>query len=190
MNYLDVYTKSFNISCYSVQSNNTQYDYVMDILKSYYKPDDTFSIIDIGSGRGQLISIIRNTFVNSKITSVDLHKFHPYEVNTFISCDLSNENDRNKIIGTYDVVVSTDVFEHLDKSFINDVIKMCSRLSTVCIFAIANHSDIINNIELHTIQEPQSYWNALLEQYFTIENLTIMHNDRLYAYKCNTKEFK
>ena len=185
MNYLDVYTNSFNTSSYSA-SHHVQYDYVIDVLKSRYQPDSVFSIIDIGSGRGQLIALIRSTFKNSVITSVDLHKFHPYEVNTFITCDLSNNNDRNKITGTYDVVVSTDVFEHLDKSFINDIITMCSRLSNTCIFAIANHSDIINGIELHTIQEPHTYWNALLEPYFTIQEIIIMHDNQLYLYNCIT----
>jgi len=183
MNYLDVYTKSFNTPTYSA-SHHVQYDYVIDALKLRYQPDSVFSIIDIGSGRGQLIALIRATFKNSVITSVDLHKFHPYDVNMFIACDLSNDADRNKITDKYDVLVSTDVFEHLDKSFINDIVVMCSRLSDTCIFAIANHSDIINGIELHTIQEPHEYWNALLEPYFTIQDITIMYNNQLYLYKC------
>lgn len=189
MNYLDVYTKSFNTLTYSA-SHHIQYDYVINILKSLYKPDDVFSVIDIGSGRGQLILLIKSTFKNCNITSVDLQKFHPYEVNTFIACDLSNNDDRNKITGVYDIVVSTDVFEHLDKSFINDIIKMCSGLSTISIFAIANHSDIINNIELHTIQEPHTYWNKLIEPYFRIEECKIMFDNQLYLYKCITHELK
>jgi 2-polyprenyl-3-methyl-5-hydroxy-6-metoxy-1,4-benzoquinol methylase len=183
MNYLNIYTQSFNDATYS-NSHHIQYDYVIDILKLKYKQNDTFSIIDIGSGRGQLISLIKNNFVNCNITSVDLKKFHPYEVNTFIPCDLSNSIDRNNLIGIYDVLVSTDVFEHLDKSFIQQVIQTCSKLSKFCIFAIANHSDILNGIELHTIQEPYSYWNMLLEQYFIIKEFKIVYGDRLYLYSC------
>jgi hypothetical protein len=80
----------------------------------------------------------------------------------------------------------TDVFEHLDKSFIEDVILVCSKLSKMCIFAIANHSDIIENIELHTIQENDTYWDNKLKKNFEIKKKSIHCNGRLYFYVCES----
>ena len=56
-----------------------------------------------------------------------------------------------------------------------------------CIFAIANHSDIINNIELHTIQEDDLWWDKYLLKYFDLEKKEIHYDGRLYMYVCNSK---
>ena len=122
-------------------------------------------MIDIGSGRGHLIKLLNKNIPNLLITSVDLKKFHSYEVHNFIECDLSNKVDRENLLkDKYDVLVCTDVFEHLDKSFIEDVIDMCSKLSLNCVFGIANHSDVWNGIELHTIQENDSWWDSIINK--------------------------
>ena len=186
MNYLDIYEKSFNVTDYS-NEYHFQYSYMLDILQKKYNSNDQFSVIDIGSGRGQLIKLIMTNFPNSKITSVDLKKFHKYDIHEFISCDLSKAADRDNVTGNYDVLLSTDVFEHLDKTFINDVINMCSRLSSTCLFAIANHSDILNGIELHTIQESMEWWNNVLSSSFKIDICESHSTNRLYTFQCSRK---
>lgn len=185
MNYLDIYQKSFDTPDYS-NSEHYQYYHVLSILQNKYDKNDTFSVIDIGSGRGQLISAISMHFPNSVITSVDLKKFHNCNVNEFITCDLSKESDRDKIQGKYDILICTDVFEHLDKCFIQDVIYLCARLSSTCILAIANHSDIINGIELHTIQECSDWWDVLIKKYFNIDKYDMFYQNRLYIYECSS----
>lgn len=144
-------------------------------------------MIDIGSGRGQLIKLIKEKCNNINITSSDIDKFNNIDVN-FIKYDLSSDNDRKCLLkDNYDILTCTDVFEHLDKSFIDDTISLCSKLSKICIFAIANHSDIINNIELHTIQENDLWWDEYLKKYFYVEKKEINYNGRLYMYVCISK---
>lgn len=183
MNYTQVYTNAFNTDCYSNQ-HHIQYDYVINRLKLHFTADSRFNIIDIGSGRGQLISLIKESFNNANITSVDLNRFHSKDVNTFIKCDLSNSNERSALLeNKYDVVVSTDVLEHLDLSFIENVIEVFSKLASISILAIANHSDIINGVELHTIQKGKLWWNELLGKYFKVDECLEKYDGRLFLYE-------
>lgn len=187
MDFLRVYSDAFNDATYS-NDHHIQYDFALDeITKIISNKTDFFSLIDIGSGRGQLISSVKQTFINANITSVDVNKFNDIDVN-FIKCDLSIEDNRNNLTcAKYDILSCTDVFEHLDKSFIEDVVRICSKLSSTVILAIANHSDIINNIELHTIQENDLWWDSQLIKYFDIEQKQIHYDGRLYMYVCKTK---
>jgi len=124
---------------------------------------------------------------NAILTSVDLKKFHDENAD-FIECDLSSSRDRTKLTEQkYDVLCCTDVFEHLDKTFIDDVIQMCSLLSPKCVLCIANHSDILNGVELHTIQENDSWWEQRLRKHFIIERKEIKYNGKLYMYLCTSK---
>ena len=186
MDYLKVYTDCFNDLKYS-NEHHIQYDFVVNNIVNLYNSESIFSLIDIGSGRGQLINLIKKNFTNSNITSADLDKFNDISVN-FKKCNLELHQDRvNMLTSKYDILTCTDVFEHLDKSFIDDAMIMCSKLSKKCIFAIANHSDIINNVELHTIQENDLWWDDKLSKYFSIEKKEIKYNGILYMYVCKSK---
>lgn len=183
MDYINVYKNAFSTPSYS-NDHHIQYDYVINYLKTQFTSDSTFNIVDIGSGRGQLISLIKELFNNAKITSVDLDKFHFKDVNNFIKCDLSNPNDRIALLNNkYDILVSTDILEHLDISFIDNVIEVFSKMANISILAVANHSDIINGVELHTIQKGKLWWNNLIGKYFNINECLEKYNGRLFLYK-------
>ncbi|NBR60034.1 MAG: class I SAM-dependent methyltransferase [Actinobacteria bacterium] len=185
MDYKKIYENTFNLDWYSVE-HHIQYDYIINAVKNLNL--DNNNIIDIGSGRGHLLKqLLENNIHNLEITSVDLKKFHNHNNIKFIECDLSKSSDRNKLLeNEYDILICSDVFEHLDKSFIEDVIIMCSKLSKTCIFSIANHSDIINGVELHTIQEKDSWWENIITKYFQINKKDIYYNGILYMYICTS----
>ena len=186
MDYKKVYETTFAIPQYS-SDHHIQYDYILNAIQKVELHSN--KLIDIGSGRGHLINILNNSNIpNLSITSVDLKQFHNYDIDSFIRCDLSKQDDREKLLNnTYDILVCTDVFEHLDKRFIEDVVVMCAKLSKKCIFGIANHSDIWNGVELHTIQENDMWWDNLLKKYFIIDKKDTMFNNRLYMYICTSK---
>jgi len=137
-----------------------------------------------------LISLLKTNILKpSQITSVDLKKFHNEDVYSFIQADLSNENDRKIIYSKkYDILTCTDVFEHLDKNFIEEVIKMCSKTSKICILCIASHTDFRNGIELHTIIENDIWWEELLLKYFNIKHKETKYDNMLFEYVCISKE--
>jgi 2-polyprenyl-3-methyl-5-hydroxy-6-metoxy-1,4-benzoquinol methylase len=187
MDYNSVYAMAFSQQIYSNQ-HHIQYDYVIEKIKGIYNPDDVFELIDVGSGRGQFITLLQQKFKNVKITSVDLKKNHNISV-PFIACDLSKHDDRMNLLNKkYDILVCTDVLEHLDKSFINEVIVTFSKLSNIAILAIANHSDILNGIELHTIQENNIWWENILLKVYNIKEYDTKYNNTLMLYVTNTIE--
>jgi len=67
---------------------------------------------------------------------------------------------------------------------INNILKKISEKCEIAIFTIANHSDIINGVELHLIQKDEKFWTEILSQHFKIKNLEIAYNNRLYLITC------
>ena len=187
MDYLDVYKGCFNNPQYS-NEHHIQYDYVIRQINTTLS-ETPKKVIDVGSGRGQLIALIQMNFPDVEITSVDLEKFHKRDVSRFIQCDLSNpvSRDQLKKSGPYDLVTCTDVFEHLNESFMEDVISTLATLAPNAIYAVANHSDVINGIELHTIQRDHLWWSALFEKYYTILDFTSDYGGRLYQFSLKRK---
>jgi hypothetical protein len=183
MNYLEVYKKCFSLDNYS-NDEHIQYDYVINNIKNLNLENN--NIIEIGSGNGQNLSKILNekdNLKNLKLTSVDLHNFHNIPVDNFFTCNLSIESERNKLLeNKYDILICTDVYEHLDKSFIESVVEICSKISKYSILSIANHSEIWNGLELHTIQENDIWWENILNKYFTILQKEVHYKGRLYMY--------
>ena len=192
MNYLDIYTNSFSNPAYSKDGYiDPKNKYIIDCIRD----EHVNNIIDISSGRGALVKLIKVIFPDIKILSTDLKKFHEENVD-FIKLDLSIVEDRNKLIDNeiYDLLTCMDVLEHLDKSFIDDVLYMISNISKTVILTIANHSDIFDGVELHTIQEDYTYWGPLLSKYFDTvyyeEKYFINGKPKLYLLKLKTKNFK
>lgn len=164
MDYLKVYSKLFGGGYNKYGSNEISGPYTIDFIKR----TNTKKIIDISTGRGTLPNLISKEIPDVNITCTDLEKFNnlPYG---FIKVDLSKDDDLKKIESNgYDLLTCLDVLEHLDKSFIENVLKHFARISKNVILTIANHSDIQNNVELHTIIEDMSYWGPLIEKYFEI----------------------
>jgi hypothetical protein len=61
---------------------------------------------------------------------------------------------------------------------------MLSKLATHSILAIANHSDIWNGIELHTLQRDYVWWSNLIEKYNVIQKSQNLYNNLLYEFDC------
>lgn len=189
MDYKKVYDGAFSVPSYS-NDEHIQYKYVQDNIMQLNLPSN--KIIEIGSGRGQNLQkcISNKSQINQlSLTSVDLNNYHNISVDKFIKGDLSKPDDRLEILnsGKYDILICTDVFEHLDKNFIESVIELCAKLAKYAIIAIANHSDVQNGIELHTIQEPDTWWDDLLIKHFTIIDKQKKYSNRLYMYKLVSK---
>lgn len=182
-----VYSSLFSDDVYSAE-DHIQYHYTLLKIHELGFSSD-FTLLDVSSGRGHLISQVKKLYPGTKITSCDLKRYHNVEVYKFIECDLSISSNRENLLsaGCYDVLVCTDVLEHLEKSYVADVIEMFSKLSNYVILAIANHSDVWNGHELHLIQEGNGYWDELINPYFITIHKQNTYNDRLMLYVLKKK---
>lgn len=133
--------------------------------------------------------MIHTEFPNVKITSVDLDNFHNLDIiNDFKYCDITSNEDRNKLLNKkYDCLINLDFLEHIEKKYIDDIIKLFSDLSSYCIIAVANHSDIFDGVELHLIQENNNWWKSKIEQQFNITYYKNNNRDTLYFYEVKQK---
>jgi len=185
--YGNIFNNNENYASHSY--GEFRYRTVIDFING--SPTKINNILDVGSGRGTVIKLIQKTFDDLDIHSCDLVNFHNIENIPFFTIDLSNKN--TFVYNTvYDVISCLDVMEHLDKSFVEDVILYFSKISKNTILTVANHSDAINGVELHTIQEDSSYWTPTIKKYFTIKQIEpryIVYGDkpRLYIYWCESK---
>jgi trans-aconitate methyltransferase len=186
MDYLDIYTGAFSNDTYS-SDHHVQYDWVIDKLKSKFLKYDIFTIIDVGSGRGHMLKLLHDHFPNAIITSVDLKNFHNLEfVKYFQNCDITSAADRNKLLlKNYDVLINLDFLEHIEEKYIEDILDTFNKLSSYCIIAVANHSDILDGIELHLIQQNNKWWQSKLEKVFNISYIKQNEKNTLYFYEAN-----
>jgi hypothetical protein len=94
---------------------------------------------------------------------------------------------RKGVKNKYDVLINLDFLEHIEEKYIDNILTTFRDLSPYCIIAIANHSDIQNDIELHLIQQNNDWWKSKLEDKFNITYYRDNDKDTLYMYEVNSK---
>jgi len=177
--YKNIYERCFNDKNYNVH-DNTEFRY-QEVI-NFLDRNDFNSLIDIGSGRGQLISIISENNYKLKITSCDITKFHSLDI-PFIELNLCEEDSLDKLRDKrFELLTCLDVLEHLEKNCTHNVIKFFSEISDYCILSIANHSDIQHGVELHLTQENSDYWSVLIENFFDILDMKTLYDNKLYVF--------
>lgn len=167
MDYLNTYSQLFAKGYNKFGSNKLNIEHTLNFIKT----NPVENMIDISSGAGVLVKIISEQHPKIKITCTDLSNFNNLNFN-FIELDLSKEKDFEKIVNNkYDLLTCLDVLEHLEKNMIPYVLENFSKISNNVILSIANHSDIQNDVELHTIIENLEYWIPEIEKFFSIVEL-------------------
>ena len=126
MDYKETYKNLFGTNDYSIHQE-TEYRY--QLVLNYLKNNNVKTLVDISSGRGVMLQLIKREFPNVKIISTDLERFHEVEVEEFREVDLSDKSTQFTTPTKYDLLTCLDVLEHLDKSFINNVFKWFSEVS-------------------------------------------------------------
>lgn len=181
INYLKLYTDTFIHAEYN-SSDSLSYSFLSSSVKHLKDTDNEVkSILDIGSGRGNVITTLLEHFPMNIITSADLKKFHDYTCN-FIELDLSKDFNLAK----YDLITCLDVMEHLEENLVDRVFKSISEASKFQVFSIANHKDAPYEIDLHLTIQDCDWWTNKLEKYFEIIDVKSIY-DCLYGFVSKTK---
>lgn len=182
--YLRIYDGVFSNEGYNRHPpSEPRFVYVMQALKKTH----INSLIDIGTGRGTLLDIILKQYPHIALTAVDLNNYPHLKHVPHINADITKIEDRKRITGQYDILTCLDCLEHVEEEHITDILNMFLSLSNRFIFSIANHSDVINGVELHKIQKPFTYWMDRISEFFDITFFEAVYNGRLYLYECKRK---
>jgi len=184
MNYLKTYNKLFNTYGYN---NHTHREPRFLFTIHHLKKFNLKSLIDIGTGSGDMLEVIQKLFPNADLTAVDLNNYHNLDRVTHINADLTIKSDREKLTGRYNVLTCLDCLEHFEEPHIQDILGTFALLSDTFLFSIANHSDMIDGVELHLTQKPSIWWSNRLSEFFEITYFESLYNDTLYLYKCKRK---
>jgi glycosyltransferase involved in cell wall biosynthesis len=185
IDYKGIYESSFKDDYYNHHPDD---EYRFQLVKNYVIENQIKRVIDIGSGRGNVIKILQDLDPEIEITSTDLLKFHNFECK-FHELNLCDPATYIKGV-KFELLVCLDVLEHIQKEWMEDVFNFFSTISTNLILTVANHSDIKDGVELHLIQEDMGYWKPMLEKFFQIEYFNTKYDGRLYLLVLKNKNIK
>lgn len=157
--YREVYDKT-----YSEIKNYNFHNLVKDIYVDIYAAYVDGKILDAGCGEGiHLKRMLKNGHdaFGIELSSVCCEKYLadvPHE-----NIDILNFAKKGKY---FDGLICMDVLEHIPYENIDDIIISLSRMAKSAFFGIANHSDVLNGVELHLIQQDSSWWIEILKKYY------------------------
>ena len=82
-------------------------------------------------------------------------------------------HDNNDIINfsrsttiKFNGILCMDVLEHIPYEDIDETIDSLKNISNIAMYGIANHSDILNGVELHIIQQDYNWWLRKLKLFY------------------------
>jgi len=181
MKYEEIYSDVFKNKRSYNSNNSLSYQKSIEFLTEIEKENTIDSIIDIGSGKGNLLKRLPR---DKEIFSYDLDCFYDKNSLKYVSFQKLNLSQKEQLqsIKEADFLFCLDVLEHLEEEHIGSILKVFSEKANFCFFAIANHSDIVRGVELHLIQEDQVYWNKKINKYFKIISFETLYDNRLMLY--------
>ena len=116
----------------------------------YFKPR---KVLDVGCGHGFLVKELLN--LNIEATGIDFSEYAGTEIpNNFIKADAKHLPFNDKI---FDVVISSDFFEHLEEKDIDKVYSEMKRVGENVIALIS-----FKKSESHLTVKPREWWENKL----------------------------
>jgi len=184
MDFKKVYTRIFssvgNYCCDGIDLSEPKHDWLVNIA-STYKPT---SVVDIGSGKGTMLSFFKDT--NVDILAADLSNFLKFDF-PFKEINLMEELILDK---QYDLLICCDVIEHLPLPKSVEVLSKIKPYGKLFFIGIANHSDRHSDpegLELHLTQENKQFWDKEISSLFKIIKSDSFRQDQLFLYLLESK---
>ncbi|MFN3880266.1 MAG: methyltransferase domain-containing protein [Nitrincola lacisaponensis] len=143
------------------------YDYIKSIL-SFLKPKN---FIDFGCGKGVLADTLSKDF------SIHSFKYDP-----------AIPKFANTPTGEFDVLINTDVLEHIPETDLDSVINHMRSLSSIAIIVVhlALSQEILPNGEnAHCTIKSPSEWKVLLSNYYSNVSNIIHHHPKRTIFVCS-----
>lgn len=176
---------------YASVENYNFYDEIKNAYVDAFAKSIKGGILDAGCGEGiHLKRLLREGYdvFGIEISEVCCKKFlqdAPHE-----NTDIITYSGRGV---KYSGLICMDVLEHVDPLQIGETVKALSLLAPKAFFGIANHSDVVDGIELHLITEDSRWWINLLTKYYkrchVISELAYQADNKIFfMIYCDTSE--
>ena len=121
--------------------------------EKYIKKYNPESVIDYGCGKGGVTLALQEAYPDMKV----------------VGYDPGNPTYAAKPEGTFDMLISTDVLEHIEPQFLENVLRHMNELFTKVAFLIIATSPakkfLPDGRNAHLIVENPGWWKPLLEKY-------------------------
>jgi hypothetical protein len=194
--YRGVYTEVFRANPKYNRQGGEEQQYAHFAQYLDQNRDAIGSVIELGTGRGAVIRLMRNHLVpDTKLIGLDLECYIRPELRQgvqFIRCDMTNPTERGAVpMEGVDVVACIGVLEHICAEDIEDVVAWIGEMrpNLGFVFMTADHSDVKSGHQLHVLREGQEFWDNLFGKYLTIvdqTSVTLGSND-VFSYTCVAK---
>jgi len=116
-------------------------------------------LLEIGPGRGRWLKALLCSRQDLHITTWDLADFHHIPGVEHMDIDLSQEVPCIQDIEPLDVIVASDVLEHIPAKRLPLLMEIMTAFRCPAIVTVANHSDIWEGIELHLTKWSRFGWS-------------------------------
>jgi 2-polyprenyl-3-methyl-5-hydroxy-6-metoxy-1,4-benzoquinol methylase len=168
-NLNNVYTNVFNTFSWYNQHPHEEPRYVRSLeFVNLYSPK---SILDVGSGRGNFLSLLKKNNDSVLLYSCDFNNFHNLKYVEHYSLDIRYD----KVPVKAELITCLDVLEHLPINDIEKAVNNMSKTANKFVFSVSNHSDVIGGVELHLTQLDCNNWIKLLNNFCQIEGYSILN---------------
>lgn len=187
MNYKKDMFQSIYDNTYSSIENYNFHNLVKDMYVDVYAAYINGKILDAGCGEGiHLKRMLKNGhdaygIELSKVCCEKYLKDVPHE-----NSDIIGFAKKGQI---FDGLICMDVLEHIPYENIDETIFSLSKMSNSAFYGIANHSDVLNGVQLHLIQENNNWWKEELSKYYkNVIFITDQFNGLFYYFYCYNKD--
>lgn len=159
LKYKKVYDDTYN--------NNENYNYYDEIKNMYVDTYATFvdgKMLDAGCGEGiHLKRLLKKEYdiFGIELSEVCCNRYlqgFPHENIDIVSFAKKSQQ--------FAGIICMDVIEHIPLDDVDETLKALSAMGPSVFLGIANHSDIIDGVQLHLIQEDSNWWINLLKKYY------------------------
>lgn len=133
----------------------------MPLVNQLLKADKAITVLDYGAGRGVLSNALRKK------------GFEVIEYDPGIPDKAYKPEDETK----FDYVISTDVFEHIEREFIDNALDeirdymLIGGFFVICLGKAKKHW-LADGRNAHVLVRPREWWMEQLEKRFTVQELS------------------
>lgn len=131
---------------------------------------------DVGSGRGHLLRMVRESGLDVLTFSIDVERFHDEPDCITVLLDLTEPNAASRLrgIGPVDLLVCLDVLEHLPAENLDPLLAAFAALSRRVVVSVADHPESPYGTELHLTRWGPDAWEEAFGRHFDIEDRRIV----------------